>query len=61
MTFPATFQQGRNSALEPAVIFPAILGLLRHRNFIGVRFIGIDACLRESGESMTLHTCFGIL
>ena len=35
------FQQWRHSALEPAVIFPAILVLLRRSNFIGVRFIEI--------------------
>ena len=46
--------------LEPAVIFPAILVLLRRSNFIyiGVRFIEIADCLSESGESVTSHTCF---
>ena len=48
----------RHSALEPAVIFPAVLVLLRRSNLIGVRFIEIADCLSESGESVTSHTCF---
>ena len=43
------FQQWRHSALEPTVIFPAIL-VLRRRNFIGVRFIEIT-CICFVSES----------
>ena len=58
MTFTVMFQQWRHSTFEPAVIFPAILVLLRRSNFIGVCFIEIVDCLSESGESVTSHTCF---
>ena len=54
----STMTSQRIGTLRAAVIFPAIWVLLRHGNFIGVRFIEIDNYFSESGESETSHTCF---
>ena len=54
----STMTSQRLGTRRAAVIFPAILVLLRRSNFIGVRFIEIADCLSESGESVTSYTCF---